>query len=82
MGNFTHENGLQLYDEFRMRGTVRRRMNMQEIQLRVMSVITQPLHRHETFQYYLLGTHEPERDSLVRFNFALLDIIRGMFNLS
>lgn len=82
MGNFTHENGLQLRHEFRMRGAVRRRMNMQEIQLRVMSVITQQLHRHETFQQYLHEDHEPERDSLTRFNFALLEIIRGMFNLS
>lgn len=82
MGNFTHENGLQLYEEFRMRGAARRRMNMQEIQLRVMSVITQKLHQRESFQCYLHGSHEPERDSLTRFNLALLDIIRGMFNLS
>lgn len=80
MGNFTHENGLQLDDEFRMRGTIRRRMNMQEIQLKVMSVITQRL--NESFQSYLYERHEPERDSLTRFNFALLDIIRGMFNLT
>lgn len=82
MGNFTHENGLQLNDEFRMREIVRRRMNMQKIQLRVMSVIMQPLHHRETFQHLLYGIHEPERDSLQRFNFALLDIIRGMFNLT
>lgn len=77
MGNFTHENVLQLYYEFRIRG-----MNMQEIQLRVMSVITQLLHHYETFQHYLYENQEPERDSLTRFNFALLDIIRTMFNLS
>lgn len=82
MGNFTHKNGLQISDEFRIRGTIRRRMNMQKIQLRVMSVITQKLHQDETFQQYLYGKHEPDRDSLTRFNFALLDIIRSMFNLS
>jgi hypothetical protein len=80
MGNFTRENGLQLNDRFRMHGTIRRRMNMQEIQLRVMSVITR--HLTETFPHYLYESHEPERDSLTRFNFALLDIIRTMFNLT
>jgi hypothetical protein len=80
MGNFTRENGLQLNDRFRMQGTIRRRMNMQEIQLKVMSVIT--YHLTETFPLYLYESHEPERDSLTRFNFALLDIIRTMFNLT
>jgi hypothetical protein len=80
MGNYTSRNGMQLSEDFATKSTIKRRMDMQQIRLKVMAVVTQQL--HEPFEHYLLGSHEPHRDSLTRFNFALLDIIRTMFNLT
>lgn len=82
MGNFTTTNRLQLSDEtfFKMNGIIKQRMNMQKIKLRLMAVITQQL--HEPFQNYLTTTREPHKDSMTRFNVALLEIIKIMFNLT
>lgn len=80
MGNFTPSHRLQLSESFKAKTAIKRRMNMQKIELKVMNVITQEL--HEPFQDYLRQSHEPHRDSLSRFNFALLDIIKDMFNLT
>lgn len=80
MGNFTAAQQLHLSEHFTTLTTIKRRMNMQEIELKVMAVITQQL--HEPFQEYLQQNHEPHRDSLSRFTFVLLDIIKEMFNLT
>lgn len=80
MGQFTAKRRLQLSEPFKGKTAIKRRMDMQEIELKVMTVITQQL--HEPFQEYLQHSHEPHRDSLSRFNFALLDIIKDMFNLT
>lgn len=80
MGKFTTEHRLQLSESFKGKTAIKRRTNMQEIELKVMAVITQKL--HEPFEDYLHSNYEPHRDSLSRFNFALLDIIKDMFNLT
>lgn len=80
MGNYSVSNGLKLNNEYRLQSTIKRRKNMQKIKLRIMTVINQKI--HEPFEHYLLKNHNPHLDSAHRYNFALLNIIKDMFNFT
>lgn len=80
MGNFTIAKGLQLTADFTVKTTLSRRMNLQGIKLRIMTVITQKV--HEPFEYYLIHNYDSHLDSLNRFNFALLNHVRELFNFT
>lgn len=80
MGNYTLDKGLQLAFDFSGKSTLGRRMNLQEIKLRIMTVITQKI--HEPFESYLMHNYDSYLDSLNRFNFILLNHVREMFNFT
>jgi hypothetical protein len=77
MGKFNNAQRLQLNG---VKATIKHRMNMQKIKLKIMTVITKNL--DGPFENYLHGNHEPHIDSSSRFNFALVSIVAEMFNLS
>jgi hypothetical protein len=80
MGNFTLANGMQLNDDEFKAGAIKRRMNMQGIRLKVMAVLREEI--RVPFEDLLYEHDEPLRDSMTRFTFSLVEIIREMFNLT
>lgn len=59
---------------------IQQRRNMSAIPLRVMMVIQQKI--HEPFQLYLKHTYNRHLDTMHRFNFAILEVFREMFNVT
>uniref|UniRef100_A0A336MKG4 CSON013543 protein n=1 Tax=Culicoides sonorensis TaxID=179676 RepID=A0A336MKG4_CULSO len=59
---------------------MRHRTNMSGLPLRVMTVIQEKI--HEPFQLYLKHTYNRHLDTMHRFNHAILDIFRQMYNVT
>lgn len=80
MGTITSNNHLQLTDEFQSKSWMKRRLDMQDIRLRVNLVILKKL--EEPLEVLLHAHTKPSREYLSRAAFALLNIIKDMFNLT
>jgi len=80
MGKFSNSNQFQLNNEFQNKTTMRRRIDMQGIMLRVNYVILKNL--EEPLEVLLSARYKPTRENLSRFTFSLLNIIKEMFNLT
>ncbi|XP_017839995.1 ionotropic receptor 75a [Drosophila busckii] len=79
IGEFSIDAGLQLYSWFRTTSTLLRRLDMQHARVRCMVVVTNK-NMTGTLMYYLTHTVSRHIDTMNRFNFNLLMIVRDMFN--
>jgi hypothetical protein len=80
MGKFTNSNQLELNNLFKNGISLRQRTDMQGILLRVNYVILKRL--EEPLEMLLAARYHANRENLSRFTFALLNVIREMYNLT
>ncbi|XP_030372125.1 uncharacterized protein LOC115622351 [Scaptodrosophila lebanonensis] len=79
IGYFTLPDGMQLHRWFRMKATVVRRLNMQHAKVRTMIVITNK-NMSGSIMDYVSNPISPHIDTMNRFNFNMLMVVRDMFN--
>ncbi|XP_001984105.2 ionotropic receptor 75a [Drosophila grimshawi] len=78
IGNFTLTDGMQLQSWFRTTSTLLRRLDMKHAQVRCMAVVTDK-NMTGSLLHYLTHT-SGYMDTMNRFNFNLLMVVRDMFN--
>ncbi|XP_034480952.1 uncharacterized protein LOC117786710 [Drosophila innubila] len=79
IGSYSLTSGLEIHRWFRTTSTLLRRLNMQHAQVRCMVVVTNK-NMTGTLMYYLTHTVSSHIDTMNRFNFNLLMVVRDMFN--
>ncbi|KAM8710503.1 hypothetical protein ACLKA7_017166 [Drosophila subpalustris] len=79
IGKYSLAGGLEIHRWFRTTSTLLRRLNMQHAQVRCMVVVTNK-NMTGTLMYYLTHTVSSHIDTMNRFNFNLLMVVRDMFN--
>ncbi|XP_062127749.1 uncharacterized protein LOC133840104 [Drosophila sulfurigaster albostrigata] len=79
IGRYSLMRGLEIHQWFRTTSTLLRRLNMQHAQVRCMVVVTNK-NMTGTLMHYLTHTVSSHIDTMNRFNFNLLMVVRDMFN--
>ena len=78
MGYFSIKNGLNIsFAETK----ILRRKNLNQLKLKIMSVITQE-EIQEPIEIYLSTPDNPHLDSMSRFNFVVLSHVKDFFNFT
>ncbi|KAH8289082.1 hypothetical protein KR044_000180, partial [Drosophila immigrans] len=79
IGRLSLADGLELQQWFRTTSTLLRRLNMRHAQVRCMVVVTNK-NMTGSLMHYLTHTVSSHIDTMNRFNFNLLMVVRDMFN--
>lgn len=80
MAKLSNSNHLQLIYSYKRNTLMRLKIDMQGIILRVNYVILKAL--EEPLEVLLNARYNPAKENISRFTFALLNIIKEMFNLT